>query len=160
MTAQAREESGSLKKNEKKWGKEVMDAGFTIFPSIILEKQHALGLDALDVNIILQLAKHWWEAEDLPRPSKDSLATRIGVNPRTVQRHVARLEKDGFIRRIAKKNRHGGNDPNEYDLTGLIKQAEPFAIEALTERKQRDEEKKAKLRRKKPRLHVVPGSGT
>ncbi len=37
-----------------------MDAGWTAIPSIILDKQHALGLDPIDVNILLQLAKHWW----------------------------------------------------------------------------------------------------
>ena len=30
--------------NEKKWSKEVMDAGWVAFPSILLEKQQAIGL--------------------------------------------------------------------------------------------------------------------
>jgi hypothetical protein len=42
--------------NEKKWSEELMDAGWVSFPSILLEKQKALGLSAVDVNILLHLA--------------------------------------------------------------------------------------------------------
>jgi hypothetical protein len=49
-----------LRRNEEKWTAPLMDAGWTAIPSIILDKQHALGLDPVDVNILLQLAKHWW----------------------------------------------------------------------------------------------------
>ncbi len=47
-----------------------------VLPSIILEKQHALGLDAIDVNILLQLARHWWYRDNPPHPSKASIAHR------------------------------------------------------------------------------------
>ena len=34
-----------LRTNEKKWSKTLMDAGWTVISSIILEKQAALGSD-------------------------------------------------------------------------------------------------------------------
>jgi hypothetical protein len=43
-------------------------------PSIILDKQPALGISSLDLNILLQLAKYWWKKDDLPYPSKETLA--------------------------------------------------------------------------------------
>lgn len=37
-----------LRRNEEKWTAPLMDAGWTAIPSIILDKQHALGLDPVD----------------------------------------------------------------------------------------------------------------
>ncbi len=53
MSARASKSEQDVKANEKKWGKTLMSSGWTAFPSIILEKQHALGLTAMDINIIL-----------------------------------------------------------------------------------------------------------
>ncbi len=44
-----------LRVNEKKWTKPLMDSGWSVLPNIIIEKQAALGLDPLDMNIILHL---------------------------------------------------------------------------------------------------------
>lgn len=46
-----------LKVNERKWTKTLMDAGWTVIPSVILDRQQALGLEPMDVNILLHLAK-------------------------------------------------------------------------------------------------------
>ena len=46
-----------LKRNEIKWTKLVMDAGYTMFPSVIILRQHALKLDSVDLNIILYLVE-------------------------------------------------------------------------------------------------------
>ncbi len=70
-----------------------MKSGWTAFPSIILEKQHSLGIDALDVNIILYLATYWWEADNKPHPAKGTIAETLGVTPRTIQRRIAALEQ-------------------------------------------------------------------
>jgi hypothetical protein len=58
------------KRNEQKWSPTLMEAGWTVLPSIILEKQDALGLDAIDVNILLQLARYWWYTDNLPHDKK------------------------------------------------------------------------------------------
>ena len=50
--------------NERKWCKDLMDAGWTAFPSVIIERQGVLGLDALDVNILLHLASYWWTKDN------------------------------------------------------------------------------------------------
>lgn len=36
-----------------------MKAGWTALPNVIFERQRALGLDAIDVNIILHIASYW-----------------------------------------------------------------------------------------------------
>ena len=60
-----KEKQERLRRNEKKWTPTLMNAGWTVIPSIILERQQALGLDPVDVNILLQLARYWWY-EDIP----------------------------------------------------------------------------------------------
>jgi len=135
----------------QRWGSEVIDGiGFTAIPSIILERQEALGLEPVDLNIILQLVFHWRERQRLPFPSKATLAKRMGVSARTVQRRIAALEAIGFVQRRERKNRHGGNDSNEYSLEGLIEKTKPFAEERRAQKKKHDEENLQRLNRKRP----------
>jgi DNA-binding transcriptional regulator YhcF (GntR family) len=143
-------------RNEKKWGKPLMAAGWTAIPSVILDRQQALGLDALDVNILLQLAKHWWESDNPPFPSKKALSDCIGVDPRTIQRRIQQLEKDGLIKRKARKNAVGGCGSNAYLFDGLVKAATPFAHEALQKRAEREKAKEETRKRRRPQLKAVP----
>ncbi|MFL9585121.1 helix-turn-helix domain-containing protein [Stenotrophomonas sp. AB1(2024)] len=140
---------------EKKWSKSLTEAGWTAIPSVIFERQHALGLDPLDVNIILHLAGYWWKAENAPHPSKATIAAAIGVDPRTVQRRIARLEGAGFITRIARRSKKGGTTTNQYSFAGLIKAATPYALERIEEKKKRINEATERAKRKKPQLTVV-----
>ena len=56
ITVPNKTEAENLRTNEKKWSKPLMAAGWNVIPNIIIEKQEALGLDALDMNIILHLS--------------------------------------------------------------------------------------------------------
>jgi hypothetical protein len=152
------EQSARLKRNEEKWSTDLMDAGWTVFPSIILEKQQALGLDAIDVNILMQLARHWWRRDNPPHPSKKAIAACIDVDPSTVRRHIAKMEAVGFIRRESRfsPKMGGGQIQNAYHFTGLIESAKPFAKEYIELRERQRGENAARTRRKKPNLAVVP----
>ena len=144
-----------LRRNEEKWSAPLMDAGWTVLPSIILEKQQAIGLDPVDVNILLQLARHWWFNDNLPHPSKATLAECMGIDPSTVRRRIAQMEKDGLIRRVARYDaKHRGQTSNFYEFDGLIKAATPFAVEALNTREERRAQDAARRSRKKPRIVV------
>ena len=87
----------TLRINEAKWSRELMDAGWNAIPSIIIEKQEALGLDALDMNIIVHLSNYWWTAENLPHPSVGTIAKAIGVTKRTVQKRIKALHELGRV---------------------------------------------------------------
>ena len=144
-----------LRRNEEKWSALLMDAGWTVLPSIILEKQQAIGLDPLDVNILMQLARHWWFNDNLPHPSKTTLAECMGIDPSTVRRRIARLEKDGLIHRVARYDaKHRGQTSNFYEFDGLIKAATPFALEAINTRAERRAQDAARRSRKKPEIVV------
>ncbi|WP_453974338.1 hypothetical protein [Bradyrhizobium elkanii] len=81
-TTAAAPEVAQLKVNEKKWTAPLMKAGWTALPNVIFERQRALGLDAIDVNIILHIASYWWTAEGKPFPSKRTIAAAMDVEPR------------------------------------------------------------------------------
>lgn len=140
---------------DRKWGKALTAGGWAAIPNVIFERQASLGLESMDVCIILHLAGYWWKAGTDPYPSKTTLAKAMGVHPRTIQRRIAALEKAGFIKRIPRTASNGGHLSNQYSLEGLIKAAEPFAKEHLEERKKRQAEKLARAKRKKPTLKLV-----
>lgn len=145
------------RKIAQRWGASLANSGWAAIPNVIIKRQKALGLDPLDVNIIMQLIVYWWEPGNLPRPSKKTIAAAIDVDPRTVQRRIAEMEKAGFIKRISRGSTANGSAPNMYDFSGLIKAAEPFAREELQEIEQRKKASVEKLSRKRPRLAVVNG---
>jgi DNA-binding transcriptional regulator YhcF (GntR family) len=137
-----------LRRIEQRWGKALAYAGWTPIPSTFLIYQSRLGLDALDFNIIMQIAKHWWEPGKLPFPSKKLIADQIGVTPRTVQRRITSMVKAGLLSRVERRDPSGGNKSNEYAFDGLRAKAEPHAMELLKERAER---RRVKSERSKPR---------
>jgi DNA-binding transcriptional regulator YhcF (GntR family) len=149
----------SLKANEKKWTKELMDAGWTVIPNVLLERQKALGLDAIDINILMHIASFWWHPENKPHPSKKTIAEAMGIDPRTVQRRIADMEKDGLIQREERRVSQVGSKSNVYHLEGLIKAARPYAKEMVQVKNAKIAVKEAMRAKKgKPQLHLVKGA--
>jgi hypothetical protein len=155
MKAPEPQQQPTLKENERKWSKPLMDAGYTVIPAVILDRQQALGLDPVDVNILLQLLTHWWKADNLPYPSKKSIAERIGKTEKTVQRRIAKLQHAGFVTRKPRYSAAKGQLSNYYDFSGLIAAATPFALEAVERKQEIKTEAKTRAKRKRPKLHIV-----
>lgn len=125
--------------NETKWSKPVIEAsGFTVIPSIILEHQDDLNLNSTDINVILHLAKHWWAAENPPHPSKKSIAKSMGVTTSTVQRSVAKMEREGLIQREKRYQANGGQQTNLYHFDGLIDRITPYAEEVISSKREKN----------------------
>ncbi|RYZ11198.1 MAG: helix-turn-helix domain-containing protein [Myxococcaceae bacterium] len=136
------------KSNERKWGRPVLQAGWTAVPSILLEKQHALGLRPVDINVLLQLLRHWWNADQKPYPSKETIAQAMGVTARTVQRSISLMVD---MKLIERRKRPGPQGTNEISFDGLIERLEPFAAEAVEERATRTKRRQERQARRKPR---------
>ncbi|MER9657621.1 helix-turn-helix domain-containing protein [Mesorhizobium sp. M0152] len=154
----AKAEVTKLRINEKKWTKTLMATGWSAFPNIIIEKQQALGLDALDMNIVIHLVQYGWLPENLPHPSVETIAKAIGVTPRTIQKRIAALEAIGLLAREERRNTPNGSMTNRYNFDGLIEAAKPFAVEKAAEIKKAAEAKSERLSRKRPKL-VVSNDG-
>jgi len=145
----------TLRRNEAKWSRPLMEAGWNAIPSIIIEKQQALGLDAVDMNIIIHLSNYWWTADNLPHPSVKTIADAIGLKPRAVQKRIKALDDLGLVTRQQRRKTRLGSDTNLYSFEGLINAALPFAEEKLQKRADRQKEEQQRLARKKPKLRVV-----
>ncbi|WP_036114657.1 MULTISPECIES: helix-turn-helix domain-containing protein [Luteibacter] len=134
---------------EAKWGKAVMRRGFVIVPSILLRAQGRLGLSGTQLAILLQLIDWWMDAKKHPWSSKETLAVRIGISERQLQRQVAQLEKAKLVQRVEKITNHGKR-PNGYDLSGLVSRLKALAPEFKAAAKaSTDVEKKGGLAGKK-----------
>ncbi|MEM7889356.1 helix-turn-helix domain-containing protein [Morganella morganii] len=108
-------------KLEDKWGKSSLTMGWVAIPTSLLFLQSELSISPLGMNIILNLVSHWWSSEDHPYPSQESLAKRIGVSKRSVQREMANLITLGIIIKTTTKvadRRYKGR--NIYDLSPLV----------------------------------------
>lgn len=147
----AAEQQAKLRANEKKWTPTLMAPGWTMVPSVLMEHQRELGLSAIQFNIIMQLAKHWW-TETPPYVSKRTMARALRLSTRTIQRHLTSLEKAGLIRRERRHRQDGGRTSNRYHFDGLIDKAKPYAEQMLETRRARIAENE---RRKKPKLALV-----
>jgi predicted transcriptional regulator len=144
----------ALKQNEKKWTPTMMKAGWSAFPNIIIEKQRALGLDAMDMNILLHLVQYWWLEENVPHPSVATIADAIGVTPRAIQKRITALQAAGLITREERRHSKFGSQTNLYRFDGLIKACLPFAEEKIAAAKKKAEDEKDRVKRKKPKLVV------
>lgn len=128
-----------LRVNERKWSKTLMDAGWTVLPTVLIEQQREMRLDPIDMNILLHLASYWWLSDKKPHPSKKTIASAMGIHPRTVQRHIANLEKKQLIKREQRRIMGKRSETNLYHFDGLIATALPFAKEKIQRKKWRME---------------------
>ena len=116
-------------KGRDRWPEAVMARGYATIPSILFWGQANLGLSPDQFNVLLQLVSHWWTKDVNPHPSKETIARRMGKDPRTVQRHLTALEDAGFIKRKPRYKLHKGQDSNGYDLRGLVRKLKAIAPE-------------------------------
>lgn len=108
-------------KLQDKWGSS-LDGGFLVFPVLLLKRQKELDLDSTELVVLLNLLAAWWDVDKLPFTRAITIAKRIGVTPRTVQRCLEKLEKRGLILRIRSTTGHGVETRvvTEYDLEPTV----------------------------------------
>lgn len=151
------ERARRLRANEEKWSVPLVDAGWTLLPSTILEYQSELGIDPIDLNILLQIARHWWKPGDAPYPSMRKIADCIGKSVSTVQRRVSKMRAKGIISVKHRFNKYGGQTSSAYYFDGLTELALPYAKETLDDRAERKRGKgnHQKSTKKRPDLKIV-----
>jgi DNA replication protein DnaD len=125
-----------MKKNtetlESKWGEKSLIMGWTAIPTLLLFLQAELSISPLGFNILINLISHWWESEEHPFPSQESLANRMGVSKRSVQREISNLVEKGLLEKKQNKPSHSKyKGRNTYNLSGLVKMLNDLALERV-----------------------------
>jgi predicted transcriptional regulator len=116
-----------------KWGKQTMDVGFTVLPSVLLRSQARLKIKCNELAVLVHLIEHWWKPGSMPWPSKKTIAERLGVSDKTVQRAMVKLEKEKLIQRNSRFLKTSkGRTSNEYDLAPLVDRLKEIAAETAT----------------------------
>lgn len=118
---------------EKKWGERCMLMGWTAIPTSLLFLQAELSITPLGFNILINLVSHWWETNEHPYPSQESLAKRMGVSKRSIQREITNLVELGLVTKKANKagsSKYKGR--NTYELTGLVESLNEKAPEKIS----------------------------
>lgn len=113
------------------WGTAV-DRGFVAIPSVLLLNFKTLGINPTEFLILLNLLDHWWTADRKPYPRVTTIARRLHVQPRTVQRGLNQLRAKGLVTwdrhqmvqgRIRKGQAGIGVRRRLYDLSNLVDRA-------------------------------------
>jgi len=87
-------------KVEHKWrGAVDTHSGFAAVPVSLLRYQADLKLSATDIVVLCNLIAHWWQPDAPVFPRTGTIAKRMGVDARTVQRSLKRLVDLGYIDR-------------------------------------------------------------
>jgi hypothetical protein len=128
---------------ERIWGKSVYSHGYAGIPSILIQAQRRLGINSMQMNIIVQLLDYWHEPTRKPFPTKKDLAKRIDVTEKTIQNNIRALERAGLIRREMRKTAAGDWNSNIYHLDGLVAKVQALEPEFAAEKKKRKEAKAA-----------------
>ena len=79
--------------------REAAVAGFQPVPDLLLKHQSTLGLSPTNLVVLLNVLLHWWYPEQKPFPRSTTIAKRMGVSPRAVQRSLQQLQHLGLLTR-------------------------------------------------------------
>jgi predicted transcriptional regulator len=83
-----------------KWQGAVTDAsGFVAVPLVLLRMQAKLRLTPTDLGVLVNLLAHWWHPKRAVFPRTTTIAQRMGVDKRTVQRSTQKMTRAGLIER-------------------------------------------------------------
>lgn len=85
---------------KEKWqGAVTQGSGFVAVPVALLRLQSKYNLTPTDMLVLINLLAHWWDPARAVYPRSTTIAKRMGVDKRTVQRTTQKLESSGLITR-------------------------------------------------------------
>lgn len=84
----------------EKWqGAVTQGSGFVAIPMALLRLQTKLKLSQTDMMVLINLLAHWWDPARAVFPRSSTIAKRLGVTKRTVQRSTQKMLDSGLITR-------------------------------------------------------------
>ena len=110
--------------------------GYTAVPDILIRAQRHLKLSANEMVVLLNLLLHWWQEGEWPYPRISTIAARMGVNRRSVERAIASLESKDLILRLEAEYRSDGLSIRRFNLSGLVTELQLLATSLRAEHDQ------------------------
>lgn len=102
-----------------RFGDEVLEAGFTTVPNLVLEHYAALGITSDEMMFTIHVWQYWWTERD-PYPSLATVAAKMGKSWRTAHRYAKSLQKKQMLRITHRDRDDGGQSTSEYDFEPMI----------------------------------------
>jgi len=118
-----------VSKPADKWGEDTLRAGYRIIPDSLIRHFRHMGMSVTDLAVVLNLVIHWWGADRGPFPEVATIARRLDVDPRTVQRSLNRLRAKQLIRWT--RSDINGNSRRQYDLKPLAEALRGWSLHDL-----------------------------
>ena len=114
---------------ERRWGTSVTTGatGFTAVPNVLIRYQYELGLSATELVVLLNLLTHWWRTDELPYVRPTTIARRMEVDRRTVERALRSMQGMGLIRHLPPERQEGRPTIRRFELDGLVNALEIIA---------------------------------
>lgn len=102
-----------------RWSLEVAARGYYMKPKCLIQCTHELGLKPSEVLILDYLFSCWYDFdnENGVFPTVNTIGTALGFKKSTTSKHIASLERKGFLIR-----RQRLNNSNIYVLTPTIEE--------------------------------------
>ncbi|MGX2962144.1 helix-turn-helix domain-containing protein [Shewanella sp. FeAMO] len=105
-----------------KWGRNALDAGWTVIPNKLLKKQTDLKLTNSELIMLIHIISFYHEHDSVIFPSIKTLSALTGQHERTTQRTINRLVNKGVLeKKIRALKVTDLGLTNLYDLTPLKK---------------------------------------
>lgn len=98
-----------------RFGDEILQAGFTAIPNLVLERYAALGVTPLELAFTIHVWHYWWNERD-PYPALNTIAERMATSRRQVRRYVESLKEKGFLTVRERYVEGRGQVTSEYDF--------------------------------------------
>ena len=90
-------EAGKLTIKEKWQGAVTDGSGFVAVPMSLLRLQTKYKLTATEMLVLVNLLAHWWDPAHSVFPRTTTIAKRMGIDKRTVQRAINRVASLGLL---------------------------------------------------------------
>ena len=104
-----------------RFGNEILQAGFTAVPNLVLDHYGTLGITSAEMMFVIHVWQYWW-TEKNPYPSLQAIADRMATSRRQVRRYTESLKEKGLLRVNERRQPGLGQVSSEYDFAPLIEQ--------------------------------------
>lgn len=110
-----------------RFGDPILQAGFTAVPNLILDYYAELGISLPEMMFSIHVWQYWW-TKDLPYPSLQQIAPKMGIERRQISRHVESLKKKGYLKVTERQLPGQGQVASEYDFSPLLQAVLQLAL--------------------------------